>query len=55
MAQGYLVASHLPRDDMVDVVLWGRTNQLLPLTRIHPVHQEPTILQYIPDDLVNKQ
>jgi len=37
--KGYLVTSHLCRDDMVDVVLWGATSQLLPLTRTQPVHQ----------------
>jgi len=37
--KGYLLASHLPRDDMVDVLLWCGYHQVLPLTRHHPVHQ----------------
>ena len=37
--QGFLVASHLCRDDMMDVYLWSEYNQILPLTRLHPVQQ----------------
>ena len=37
--KGFLVASHLPRDDMVDVLLWGEVHQVLPLTRLHPLQQ----------------
>jgi len=37
--QGLLVASHLCRDDMVDVFLWSKYNQILPLTKLHPVQQ----------------
>ena len=39
LLQGYLVASHLSRDDMVDVFLLNQANQVLPLTRLHPVRQ----------------
>ena len=37
--RGYLLASHLCRDDMVDVLLWAQSAQVLPLTRAHPVHR----------------
>ena len=37
--KGFLLASHLARDDMVDVLLWCQHHQVLPLTRAHPVHQ----------------
>ena len=37
--KGFLLASHLARDDMVDVMLWCRHQQVLALTRSHPVHQ----------------
>ena len=37
--KGRLLASHLCRDDMVDVLLWSSYHQVLPLTRAHPVHQ----------------
>ena len=32
-SQGFLLASHLCRDDMVDVLLWANHKQILPLTR----------------------
>lgn len=37
--KGYLLSSHLCRDDMVDVLLWCQFHQILPLIRAHPVHQ----------------
>ena len=37
--RGRLLASHLTRDDMIDVLLWCQFNQILPLTRIQPVQQ----------------
>jgi hypothetical protein len=37
--KGLLLASHLPKDDLIDVVLWSKLNKLLRLTRESPVHQ----------------
>jgi hypothetical protein len=37
--RGRLLASHLTRDDMIDVLLWCQFNQILPLTRTQPVQQ----------------
>ena len=37
--KGFLLSSHLTRDDMVDVLLWCQYHQVLPLTKHHPVHQ----------------
>ena len=36
---GFLLSSHLARDDMVDVLLWCQFHQVLPLIKSHPVHQ----------------
>ena len=37
--KGFLLSSHLARDDMVDILLWCQYHQVLPLTKNHPVHQ----------------
>jgi hypothetical protein len=37
--RGCLLASHLARDDLIDVLLWCRFNQILPLTHIQPVQK----------------
>jgi protein inturned len=37
--RGRLLASHLTRDDLIDVLLWCQFNQILPLTSAQPVQQ----------------
>ncbi|TRY75063.1 hypothetical protein TCAL_00628 [Tigriopus californicus] len=37
--RGHLLASHMPRDDMVDILLWCRFKKLLGLTQLSRVHQ----------------
>ena len=46
--KGFLLASHLPRDDMVDILLWCQYHQVLPLTKQHPVHQLVNWCQVFP-------
>ena len=46
--KGFLVASHLSPDDLVDVVIWCQFHQILPLTRMHAVHQIVTWSEVFP-------
>ena len=45
---GFLLSSHLARDDMVDVLLWCQYHQVLPLIRSHSVHQLVTWNEIFP-------